>query len=577
MLYDVKERPLKINFRAVLVGIVILLTTIFSLVLRENVGVAPRFNTPNDDLLMVKLANQILNLGWITPDPSISQEVALSKGPGFPVYLAAIHWIPLSPVWVTHLLLLVGALVLIWALYRLRFNGMLLIAAYVGFAFFPVWFGDPISWIYREGFITAICLWIVALTVWVVAASKKIGDATKATKHVILQAVRLLLIGLLFGVLVITKPSWQGAAIFVGVVVIAALAVMKIPRQSVRTKLLAGLAATVVVLVGASSVYVTVAAVNFKKNGVFLIDNFSEGSFPRALNSWVGVNAGDKREYVLVTATQRAAVYEISPTAKKLQPYLELPVGNYWSWKKESCNQIAICDESTAWFPWELRDAAVKAGIANNPIEFEQTFRLINADIEGACASRVLDCGSKGLAPGVVPLSQLSEKAVIDALSFNVKTLLSLDGGYANTRHGLGVDPLWSATINDLPDTSVTVQKYQDDDSFMGDTLSLLRLIYGAIFILLVLAGILGVFRSITRRPYLRNDFTQITLALASWAAVMIMLGQLAILEASSGGFHFGSVMYVIPCYPFVFVATIAGIQGLLTKEDHKVLSSSFE
>jgi hypothetical protein len=111
--------------------------------------------------------------------------------------------------------------------------------------------------------------------------------------------------------------------------------------------------------------------------GAAKIEDFYTGSFADAMKVWESVkNGADLRAYVPISKGQREAVYKVSPLAKTLEPYLELPPNT--GWLHQSCNSPThMCDEAGAWTPWQLRDAAVAAANIQNEKEF-QNFSVIS-------------------------------------------------------------------------------------------------------------------------------------------------------------------------------------------------------
>jgi hypothetical protein len=94
--------------------------------------------------------------------------------------------------------------------------------------------------------------------------------------------------------------------------------------------------------------------VNNAKYGTTLLEDYYAGNFAKAIKSWQRVNVGkDSRPYVIISRTQRSAVYEVSPTASLMKEFLELPAGE--GWQVQPCNSpTKLCDNAGGWVTWQI-------------------------------------------------------------------------------------------------------------------------------------------------------------------------------------------------------------------------------
>ena len=144
-----------------------------------------------------------------------------------------------------------------------------------------------------------------------------------------------------------------------------------------------------------------------------LIENYSKSHFSEAENLWAGVRNGrSKNISVYISKGQREAVYNISPTAKLLKPYLEIPRST--GWKSFYCQVGGDCDEfGAAWFPFALRDAAIANGSIKNEKEFQEFFKKIEIQIKSGCKNKYLICSNPGTATSVPYIGDMEKMALI--------------------------------------------------------------------------------------------------------------------------------------------------------------------
>jgi hypothetical protein len=296
---------------------------------------------------------------------------------------------------------------------------------------------------------------------------------------------------------------------------------------------------------------------------VRLLDNFSSGNFPKALNLLYGIEDTENRQYVDLTLKMRNQAYEVSPTFAKLRPFLELPENKFW--KQFPCldSALSICDESANWFPWELREAIDKSGLAPSPKLFEELNGGIYEELATACFTKRIVCQSPGLAPSLDSLDSIPRYSIVDAMSLGFSNLLSTNLGQTDRTNGAkievdaNVSQTWNQTIKGLP-TNTARLRYESNDAILGDTRYLLSKLYSSIFVPLVLLAIFGVIKNLRRRA----NLGMLALSVASWVSVTVLVLQLSLLEASSGTYmRLGAENYLLPSIPFLLVFIGVGVQ----------------
>jgi hypothetical protein len=500
---------------------------------------------------MVRLGASILRGNWLG-DYSNGGHMLLSKPAGYPLFLAWTHFLPWSPTMTVHVILLTGILLVARELRYINMSRGFVLLFIALSALNPQWFGAEMSRIYRDGLLTALTFLGLGLSLWL---GRIIPTWFQRKQFQGRVAVEVLIVSLLSGLTlswsIATKPGWYPLAI---VMFILSSRRMICIRRISWTDWLPRLAATGVIgIIGITSIVGYVMLQNQRHYGISQLDSFSAGSFPVALNKWSSVKSDDSRKYILVDASQRKRVYAISPTAKKLETYLESSPGT--GWKAQSCSSpLNICDESATWFVWDLRDAMHNAGLDTSGELFEASFAQISSDISIACQAHRFRCSKSGIAPGVVSLGDMSKREIVDAYATAMDWLVFPSIGYT-TRGGVAGDGRmtqdWDQVVRGLPDR-IPLNLYRPEVTAIGNTISLLQRLYAVFWPVLILLAMLGFITNMFRKERIHG------VRLISLVAIFggaLFIGQLALLEASSGMYlTAGKPMYLLPAFPFLLL-----------------------
>jgi hypothetical protein len=358
-------------------------------------------NAALDDELMVRMAQGFLHGHWST-SWSASGASALVKSIGYPMFLAAAHFLPWSPLITVYLLYVTGAVLIAlgWrSLSGSRWQAGVVLAA---LTLAPFLYARDDQRIYRDSYIQAVAT--VAIGLSFLLASRLFARRGRPIGN----GVLLVMIGLCVGVEAIVKPSWYW--LVPAIVAPLAYPLWRRFMEAPRRLLLLGwaLAGALVVAVGAFSVVESTVKMNKAVYGVGVVDDLSQGQFPRAWKMWVSVEAGPRPQwYDPINGKMRLAVYRVSPAARLIEPYFQVPTDG---WRTGSCERYRIipCDGSGYWTIWDLRSSAVSAGQAQSATQFQAYFKQVADQISQACSSGELRCDSSPvLGTGVLPLDDL--------------------------------------------------------------------------------------------------------------------------------------------------------------------------
>ncbi len=494
-----REAIAKIRTYIKFVDLVILGISSISLGIRILIPPYIIFNSPQDDLLGVVLAKNIVNGNWLG-EWNIN---TLAKPPGYSIFLTISHGLNLSPTVLTHILYLVFSFFFSYTIAHIASRNHLnqnvcLRLTFAVMAFNPAVFGGSFSRVYRTSLYAVFVVLFFALLLK--ALDSLLIDLQNKSGHVKINSkIRFLIIlmGINYSILenIRSESFWilyglLGSSIVLFVV----LHFKKIDKKSLKKSYQLFFIVIFFFAIPNTLGNYLVGSINSKYYGVSESENFYSGNFAKAYKKWTGVLEGtDPRSYVTISTAQRQAVYKISPTAKTLESYLEIPSGE--GWKIHSCSSLNLCDDYGPWFPWAIRDAAIASGQVTDEKSFQLFFNRIENEIAIACSSGKLSCGNSGFSVGVKPLMELPVRHVLNSAIESSSQILELtpaantDRSITNTDQNLFA--IWSDVVKyEYQPTSSTKEWI----SFPG-VVKFLKLIYSPLMVFAFILSLLFFFR----------------------------------------------------------------------------------
>jgi hypothetical protein len=509
------------------------------------------------------IANNLLHGNWLgqwTPD-------ILSKPPAYSLFLMFAHYIPVDPTLILHFIYLLIVLLLVRTLFDFRITTRISISAlrrilFLFFAFNPALFANDFSRIYRTSFSTLTSFLFFVLILKLVHFLKSLyfeGDQ-KSWKLARFRGYSPLAIslGATYALMVLTRTEAYWVLICT-IPLVSGIWITATRNNGYSWKSFdryrSGKVLAKIIVVGVLSFLIPiglVSEINRSTYGVSEIENFYTGNFARAINLWAGVENGKSNfSFISVSKGQREAVYSISPSALSLKPILDGPPNT--GWKRFNCSSTKICDESGAWFPWELRSAAVGSRAIVNEVQFQEFFGGLADEILAACNSKKLICGRKGLGPGAKSLDSYPIQQLLDTSIKALASLFTVDQAINVSHPDNGQDPtqleVWRSTVNSryliVPDEFSNWQG-------MASSITFLRTIYQGILPILFLIAVFSIFVPRKREGRILNWY-----ALTILGSMVVFSGGLAIFEASLG-FKAKYSLYALPMQPLLllFIAT---------------------
>lgn len=362
---------------------VVATVTMLSAALRALVPMNLLYNGKYDDALMVNMSQQFRfsETQWTS--------MSMMKSIGYPLILRASLELKVSPVLITHLMYLAGAMFLAWRL-RTRVHRLIWTTMTIGMAFNPVLFGTTASRVYRDVATMAVALAFVATTM--VLCEAKSSDRRKRF-HLLIHGCVLVVLS---SILCLIRNDALWVILFLPLTGLTL--VIANWKSSRRPGLLLCIFGVLVTVLSPKAAEIVGAKINEKRFGVELADDFYYGWFPRLITQWSAVDEATSRPFTPVSRSQRESTYPYSPTLNRLADSLEGSISD--GWRSISCQATSgeVCDDiAGGYFPFALREAIEGVYEPRNELEFQAVFEKSTIEIAAACSSRLLVCNDSGL------------------------------------------------------------------------------------------------------------------------------------------------------------------------------------
>jgi hypothetical protein len=297
-----------------------------------------------------------------------------------------------------------------------------------------------------------------------------------------------------------------------------------------------------------------IAGINLKTYGYFGINDYSQGSFAKAIVAWSNVENGrDSRAGVYISEAQRQSVYKISPSAKLLEKGLESGPGQ--GWKAPMCQTVGVCDEfGAAWLPFAMRESAIMTGRIKKESDFQDFFNKIYSDIEKSCEKRLLTCDNYSVSTGILTFPQ-AIRADFLAHSFNFgKSLLNGEQSKNFTTFINQLQP--SELVSEWKNgTGLSVNQNPFDSTpreFTRKSILVFKEIYNLFLYFISMLGTIGIL--LTWRRQVNFEIKLLLMSLTS--SILLFIGLYGIISASWGFLAFPWT-YGAPIQPIYLIVTI--------------------
>lgn len=507
-------------------------------------------NAALDDRLFLVMAESIVRGDWL----GAYSQATLAKGPFYSIWIAALYWIGI-PLGLGVQLAYAGACAAFARACRPAISsGAVLLAMYALLLWNPMSFEAPtMGRIIRQQIYTPLALAVLAGLV---------GLYCRRHETLRRQLPWTLLTGLSFGCFWLTRE--ESVWLVPSVVLLASAAAVwafRISREQGRVMLRSlGLAAALAALP-----LVLVSWQNYRHYGWFGTVENRATEFQDAYGAMVRVNIGPDIDFVPVTREAREAMYKVSPTFAKLQPYLEGEYGLGWAGASSYVTKLPAGEKQIGggWLIWALRDSVAAAGYCHSAREALDFYRRMADELNAAC-----DAGKLPAHPrrsGFLPRWKAGQSAAVARAvgqfadftvsfrSFSVYPMLSIgDHDQLLLFHDLTRD----AVSSSVQAAKMPLENQEELDRWKFARLhhigGFMRPVILVLFFTAQLIAIIRLVQSIRNR---RLTFPYV-LAAAAWGGAFACLLINALVQVTS--FPVTAVSTFSPVYPLLLVFVIA-------------------
>jgi hypothetical protein len=506
----------------------------------------------HDDRLFLQLADSLIHGEWL----GRYTQMTLAKGPFYSMWIAALYWIGI-PLGLGVQLAYAGACALLARACRpaLR-SGAVLFALYSFLLWNPMSFEAPtLGRVIRQQIYTPLELAVLA---GLVALFCRRQDNLRC------QLPWALLLGLAFGCFWLTRE--EGVWLVPSVLLLTGAALFWAFRLS------AAQGRTMARSLGLALVFgvlplILVSWQNHRHYGWFGTVEFRAPEFADAYGAMVRVKIGPRLPFVPVTRQAREAMYAVSPTFAKLQPFLEGDYGRGWAAASQAVTKLPPEERQigSGWLMWALRDTVAAAGFCSNARDALDFYRHMADEINQACDDGRLPAGPRR--SGFLPVWQEGQTAELARTFFQFfDFVVSYKSFNAFTRLSIGdnddVQLFRDVTRDRLsPSERATNIPLPNQDALNITKISLLQsignLLRPVLLVLFIVTGVVGLVRA-TQAIMTRRLTYPLVLALAAFGGFVAYLLINALVHITS--FSVIAVSTFWPLYPLSQVFMVAVI-----------------
>ena len=380
--------------------------------------------SPHDDGLFLRHASSLVAGEWLGPFDNL----ALTKGLGYPAFLALTYTLGLPLLLAQHLLYLASVAALCIALRTLITARWALTILFFALLF------NPAAWslqrVIRDHFYMSMTLLVLAGAVGLFA-HRRDGLSTLATWAA----------GLGGSLAILWHTRQEGVWILPALLVLLSFACVDVWRRCHADRWWRlSLFATPAILLLVSGL--GVAAVNHRWYGVFVTTEFSDRPFLDGYGAISRVIHLQWQRFIPMPAETRARLYQVSPSFAELRPYLEGP-GRGWMAHPRRCDHPSCGrDYFGGWFVWAFRDAVSYAGHYRSAPAARAYYRRLAGEVNRVCDSGALPCLPRrsSLVPPLHaahlwPLVESVGRIAASVISFDVPAALEASGYRSRCEH----------------------------------------------------------------------------------------------------------------------------------------------
>ena len=362
---------LRKEYMLILLGILALIVKLY---LVYDIPIWARPGSARDDLLMIKMADNIAHGDWL----GHYDEFTFIKGVTYPIFLA-IGYVLQIPVNITHTLLyVISVCIFIYAIKPVVTSNKYLLLAYLIMIFSPIAFAtNTFQIIYRDDIYYSLILIIVSCYIAIFFRNK---DFAQCKSWMLLTCIDFI------AVMFCREDSiW-----IVPFILLAAYCICRHSNFQMRNKLLIVTAPFLAFLLSC----IFLGSINYVVYGKFTINEFQYSSFTRAYGVLTQVKADNVHTKVKLTNEAMDKIYNVSPSFRELKEAYDGDVGNLWRGASKEWNHAdGVPDDQIAasHSMWAFRNAVASLGYYESPQKADEYYERVIKEVDEAFDNGTLE------------------------------------------------------------------------------------------------------------------------------------------------------------------------------------------
>jgi len=343
----------------------------------------------HDDFLFAELASHLVRGEWLGPLNSLT----LAKGPGYPLWIAANHFVPGSLRLAEEMLYVVACLAIVVAL-RPLVQVPLRLAIGVGLLWVPASvYAGKLRFV-REGIYTSLTLLLVALA---------LGYLCRLDRPI---RIRLGWAAALGGILAALWITREEGPWLLPLVLLTFVAALYLDRQAGDRRILASGGDLTAAALPFAAVIGAVMALNLGHYGVAVVDDNTRSEINHAAGALSRIDPDRWMTHVIVRQSALRKAIEVSPTLATIAGPLE-EESRLFAWKHRNLfpeHGPGSVGPGEPWphqgevtsghFIWLLRETASQGGHYVDEATALAFFERVGEEIDAACAAGTLNCSA---------------------------------------------------------------------------------------------------------------------------------------------------------------------------------------
>ena len=331
----------------------------------------------HDDSMFASRAYSLARGHWL----GRYNDITLSKGIIGIIFIAFNSKIHLSYLFATQLLYFVACLAFVRMLKHIYKNKAFLLLVYIILLFNPISYSDAVSFVYRDGIYISFILLLVSLTFEMFFHYKS------SFKKIIFYQI---LLGIIIASIWYTREEtlWIIPYIILAFLVTILFIVFDKTCLDKVKRILWLIGIPTVILLGYTF---TISTLNYICYDRFVTNDFTSKEFKDAYGALTRIKPTNYLKRVPLNSYDRAKLYELSPSFKELQEFLEGPESAkhrqdiYKNGKKYR-------DFQEGFLYWAVREAVCEQGYCVNAVSTKQYYERLAAEINSLCDSKRIEC-----------------------------------------------------------------------------------------------------------------------------------------------------------------------------------------